>query len=73
MAMPSTELATAVPALDLSTTEIVKPPLFEAFCTTSFSACATPDTTKSAVEIAANFIDFDLPFADANSPTAVQV
>ena len=36
------------------------------------SAAYTP-VEKSAVEITANFIDFDLPLADANSPTAVQV
>ena len=52
---------------------IANPPLSSAFVTT-FAACAPPATTaKSAVEIAANFTDFDLPFADANSPTAVQV
>ena len=37
-----------------------------------WSAAYTPEE-KSAVEITANFTDFDLPLADANSPTAVQV
>ena len=36
------------------------------------SAAYTP-AEKSAVEITAHFTDFDLPLADANSPTAVQV